>query len=138
MTADFFDHVRARNASTAGNVGTEIKLSDDTRTLLGMIMTNPASGTFLSSNTWRGVISWFNRRNLAAVGASTGGVNSGSGTHIEITTNARAYFLTWADEAIPLGLVGTVFKGLSNEPFWCHRLRWGGNAFTEESQADVT
>ena len=51
------------NSITAGNVGTEIKTGDNTRSLIGAIRTN-ASAQFQNEGTYRGVISWFNRRNL--------------------------------------------------------------------------
>ena len=59
VTADYSTTGHA-TSTTAGNVGTEIKSGDDTRTLIGMIRTG-ASG-FLNTADFRGVISWFNRR----------------------------------------------------------------------------
>jgi hypothetical protein len=92
-------------STTAGNVGTEIKSGDNTRTLIGMVYTN-ASSQFQYTADFRGVINWFNRRNIALTGSGTGGASTTSTTAVELTTAARAYFLSWAEEAVHGGIIG--------------------------------
>jgi len=92
----------------AGNCGTEIKSGpDETRTLIGMVYTNP-SGQFQNTDALRCVISWFNRRNIRFLGVQTNGASSASTSSVEINGGtSRAYFLTWAEEAVHAGLIGT-------------------------------
>src|SRR5579871_3715995 len=59
MTGEFSTTAHATSA-TAGNVGTEIKSGDDTRTLVGMIYTS-GSSQFVNTLSQRLVASWFNR-----------------------------------------------------------------------------
>src|SRR5690348_7737883 len=49
--------------TTSGNEGVEIKSGDNSRSLVGMIRTN-ASSQFQDGASFRGVLSWFNRRSL--------------------------------------------------------------------------
>lgn len=58
VTFDFSTTTHARS-TTAGNVGTEIKSGDDTRTFLGLIYTN-SSSQFADTGQTRHVASWFN------------------------------------------------------------------------------
>ena len=105
LTADF-STIHATSA-TAGNVGTEIKSGDDTRSLIGMVYTN-ASAQFASSLTSRTVISWANRRRIAFAGASTAGLTTTSTSLGELTSAARAVLLTWALEAVQCNAGGVV------------------------------
>ncbi|WP_316172155.1 MULTISPECIES: hypothetical protein [unclassified Bradyrhizobium] len=99
LTGEFSTTPRATSA-TVGNVGTEIKNGDDSRSLIGLIYTN-ASAQFTSAL----VASWFNRRTRALSGALLSSVNSPGGYFQEIgggaslgSPGARCYFLVWADE----------------------------------------
>ena len=84
-------------STTAGNVGTEIKSGDDSRTLVGMIRTY---GTDFVATPNALVLSWFNRRNLRFDNRpGTTITNTTSTTLVEIAPSSRAYFLTWGDEA---------------------------------------
>jgi hypothetical protein len=106
ITADFSTAVHATSA-TAGNIGTEIKSSDDTRTLIGMVWTD-GTGNFLNSQNNRGTISWFNRRNLSCLGNVTS-VSTTSTTSIELNSAAsRMAFLVWADEHVFVSLSGLI------------------------------
>lgn len=97
--------------TTAGNVGVEVLTGGGTyHTLVGMIRTN-ASSQFQDDVAFRGVLSWFNRRNLVLTGASTGGTGTTSASMVEITSAARAYFLSWADEAALMGVAGSILSG---------------------------
>ena len=90
---------------TAGNVGTEVKSADDTRTLIGMAFTG-GTPLFSSSFANRSVASWFNRRRVAISGASTAGATGSATTITEISAGSRVAFLTWANEAVELLLGG--------------------------------
>jgi len=104
ITGDFSTTGHATSA-TAGNIGTEIKSGDDSRSLIGMIYTSGSSG-FVNAQGTRYVMSWFNRRNIAFGGTSTSRVAISSGSLVELTSAARAYFVAWADEALGFSLSG--------------------------------
>ncbi|ABQ38483.1 hypothetical protein [Bradyrhizobium sp. BTAi1] len=99
LTAEFSTTGHATSA-TSGNVGTEIKNGDDTRSLIGMVYTN-ASQQFSDAFT----ATWFNRRTRALSGALLSGVSSPGSYFQEIAAatgpaspGARVYFLVWAEE----------------------------------------
>lgn len=79
-------------STTAGNKGNEIKSGDNTRTLVGM--------AYNASDTWSTTRSWHNRRSISARSWLTADRTTTSTTIAEIHTEARVYFLTWADEAV--------------------------------------
>ena len=116
VTADFSTTAHAASAS-AGNIGTEIKSGDDTRTYLGMIRTD-GSSQFVDSATQRFVISWFNKRNIALLGANTLGATITSTSDVEIASAARIEFLTEADDAVFAGLTGFAFNNTADAQ--CH------------------
>ncbi|WP_316227604.1 MULTISPECIES: hypothetical protein [unclassified Bradyrhizobium] len=95
LTGDFCTTSHATSA-TAGNVGTEIKSGDDTRSLIGMVYTS-ASGQFQQSALVRGVITWFNRRSYVLATAS-GNYATSTAYFSEVSTSLRLYFLVWVDE----------------------------------------
>jgi hypothetical protein len=106
LTADY--SLTGHGASTtAGNVGTEVKSADDTRTLIGMVFTG-GTPVFSSIVSNRSVLSWFNRRRVAFSGASTSGATSTATSIAEITVTSRVAFLTWGNEAVEAILGGCV------------------------------
>jgi hypothetical protein len=84
-------------STTAGNKGVEIMTGDETKTLVGWayVVTGPAWGTSAVQ-----VLSWFNRRHKAATTAFTASRSTTSTTNVEINTEIRNTFGTWADEAV--------------------------------------
>ena len=93
-------------STTAGNVGTEIKSGDNTRTLIGMVRTDNSS-QFNDAAASRLVLSWFNRRDISLAGAHTNGITTTSTSFVEATSNARVNFLTWGEEYVTGGVFGT-------------------------------
>lgn len=91
--------------TTAGNVGVEVITGHADKTLVGMVATN-ASSQFADTSAFRGVISWFNRRDIALIGATTPGSSTASIGYVELHGPSRIYFLTWADEACDFAVVG--------------------------------
>jgi len=109
-----FSTVGHGTSSVAGNVGVETKVDDNSLTLIGMIRTN-ASGQFQDSAAFRGVASWFNRRNRALAGAALNGAQTTSiNTFVELSAAARAQFLTWGDEDIKVECVGQLVNSAGN------------------------
>jgi len=106
ITADFVGSVGTPHATstTAGNVGTEIKSSDDSRTLIGKVTTN-AAAQFENLATSRLVISWFNRRSIGVI-SNVSNSNTTSTTTIELSTAWRAKFLTWGIDDLPVVIAG--------------------------------
>lgn len=98
LTADFATAAHA-TSSTTGNVGTEIKSGDDTRSLIGMVYTN-GSSQFSDPLT----ASWFNRRQRSYAGANTSPASPGNyfqeigGGSSLASPGLRVYFLIWGDE----------------------------------------
>lgn len=98
VTADFSTTGHSTSA-TAGNIGTEIKTGDDTRSLIGMVFTD-ASSQFRDALT----ATWFNRRtrsfqSIVATVATPGAyfLEVGGGSSIA-SPGCRVYFLVWGDE----------------------------------------
>jgi len=107
IAADFSTTGHA-TSSTVGNIGTEIKTGDDSRTLIGLVSMN-ASAQFQNDTKARLVISWFNRRNIELKGDTTAGTGTAGGL-TELNQVARVFFVTWAEEAIGIGLNGFTFS----------------------------
>ena len=112
-TIDFKTTLTHAPSTTAGNIGTEIWNSDDTRSVIGMVRTN-ASSQFEVSNSLIGVISWFNRREIQRSGTNTGGGGTTSSSSVEITGVARVNFICWADEDCQFFLSGTSSGSIAN------------------------
>lgn len=96
----------ARAASTkAGNKGMQIKSGDDSRTLVGAAynQTDAWTDTFNS----RLVLSWFNRRDITGRAWLTTNRTVAAFGPQEIHTEARVYFICWADEAVHAHANGT-------------------------------
>lgn len=96
--------------STTGHVtnsnGDEVKSGDATRTLVGMARTTSGSA-WVDSATQRFMLSWFNRmwkdgRNNFTVDD----VTTSSTTYVELRTEVRVEFLTWANEAVQVVVNG--------------------------------
>lgn len=119
VTADFSTTAHATSA-TAGNVGTEIKSGDDTRTLIGMVRTN-GSSQFVDAATQRFVRSWFNRQHevtrvsnaFTAQRSTTTTSTSGA----ELNSEIRVEFLTWAKDTFIAGLSGYAFNATPDYAF---------------------
>ncbi len=56
----------------------------------------------------RGVLNWFNRRDIGIVNGFTATRSTASGTYVEVNTEIRGNFLTWADEAVLVGISGII------------------------------
>jgi hypothetical protein len=105
LTADFSTTAHGPSA-TAGNVGTEIKNGDDTRSFIGLVY-GGSPYNFQDSTTARYVRSWFNRKSV--------GVNalaSASGYNTLNTWNAvvNAYMVTFLDEILTFCASGFIIQ----------------------------
>lgn len=109
VTADFSTTAHA-TSSTAGNIGTEVKSGDETRTLIGMIRTN-GSSQFVDSNTQRFVLSYYNRRAVVGVSNNTATRSTSSTTFVEFNSEMRVEFLCWSDEVTSAHIVGSGYPG---------------------------
>ena len=85
--------------TTTGNVGTEIKSGDNTRSLIGMVYTD-GSGLFQQTGSLIGVLSWFNRQTYAALGGSGANYTLTSTGWINIGSSWFIGMLNWASEAV--------------------------------------
>lgn len=103
LTLDFLTTLTHAPDTTAGNIGVEVATGLTTRTVVGMIRTN-ATPNFVNSVTQRFVISWFQRRDLALLNGFTANRTTTSATYVELNSEIRCEFLTWADEAVTLAM----------------------------------
>jgi|SRR5215471_7373159 len=102
-------------STTAGNVGTEIKSGNDTRTLVGMIYTMTGSpGNLQDGVIQRGVLNWFNRRNLYLTTGNFTGSTSSTSTWTELNVSLRIAFLNWSDEGFSGSVIGNVYNNTNN------------------------
>jgi hypothetical protein len=111
VTADFSTTARA-TSSTAGNIGTEIKSGDDTRSLIGMIRTN-GSSQFADTNQQRFVRSWFNDPGIVGKTGTITTTALGTGTNVEISTSLRVEFVTWSGENVHASCIGYGYNSAS-------------------------
>lgn len=102
-----FDFLTTLTHTQDAATGVEIKNGDDSRTVVGMVRTN-ATPNFKDDNGLRGVISWFNRRDIGIVNGFTANRSKTSVTYVEIDIEIRANFLTWGDEAVTVIASGAV------------------------------
>jgi len=125
MTADYSTTTHATSL-TAGNVGTEIKSGDNTRTLLGMIY-HRSNSTFFDDISNRAVRSWLNRnvqrRDLAAT--YTAILNLSALSFVEISAAIRCNFLNWAGETVTAHFVSTGYHATINYLYL--GVAWDGN-----------
>ena len=97
-----------------------------------MVATN-ASSQFADTPAFRGVISWFNRRDIALIGTTTPGSSTSSIGYVELHGPSRIYFLTWADNnttafSVSAGVgVDGVFQGIAGGSYTASG---GQNSFT--------
>lgn len=110
LTADFSTTAHATSA-TAGNVGTEIKSGDDTRTLIGMVRTN-ASSQFVDSSTQRFVRSWFNNTSVNLLN-TIGTPTTTSTSLVEMNSSARIEALLWDGEKFDASVGGSFYGSFS-------------------------
>jgi hypothetical protein len=97
LTAEFSATGHAPSG-TAGNIGTEIKSGNDTRSFIGLIY---HVGGFVDSITQRYVRSWFNRKSV-----SVGNNTNGSYTAASWSQVLNVYLLTFADENVNIAVSG--------------------------------
>jgi hypothetical protein len=103
---------------TSGNEGVEVRCSsgttpDPTRTLIGLIRTN-ASSQFADSATQRFVRSWFNPKKESLSGSLTTNRSTTSTTFVELHSEIRVNFLSWAGELIDFICAGTAWETSPN------------------------
>lgn len=109
ITADFSTTTHA-TSTTAGNVGTEIKSGNDTRSLIGMIRTN-ASSQFVDSVTQRFVRSWLNDNGSHLINFLPSGAATGSTSYVELGAGAcRVEWLNFSGEYVELFFSSAVYS----------------------------
>jgi hypothetical protein len=109
-TFDFLTTLSHSPDITAGNVGVETATTNRSRTIIGMVYCT-TNADFVDTASLRGVLNWFNRRDILLSGAGTGGTGLSSSSFTEISSGCRAYFLNWADEAVLAGVAGSILSG---------------------------
>lgn len=112
-----FDFLTTLTHAADATTGTEIKSGDDTRTVVGMVRTN-ATPNFEDDNALRGVISWFNRRDIGVVNGFTADRTTSSTSYVELSTEIRGNFITWADEAVYMAAQGPVNNDTVTAESW--------------------
>jgi hypothetical protein len=100
-------------SSTGANKGVEIKSGDDARTLVGMARC-VAGPAWVDSSTQALVVSYFQRGSKGIVNHLTATRSTSSTTFVELHSEIRCEFLTWADEAVLMTLSGTGYPSVAN------------------------
>ncbi len=108
--------VSALEASTTGWMvhtdGTAIKSGDATRALVGMART-VAGPAWADSGKQRFVASWFNRISRAASGFATADRSTTSNAYVEVSTDFRVEFLSWADQIVTIAASGATYNSVA-------------------------
>ncbi len=89
------------DTAAGANKGVEIKTGDPTRSLVGMARTT-SGNAWADTSAQRFVLSWFNRAARIGTGAFTTNKTTTSASYVELGTEIRCEFLTWADDAVRL------------------------------------
>lgn len=126
--------------TTAGNVGTEVISAAgapmSAHTLVGKIYTNALS-QFSDAPGARYTLSWFNRLWKASKTTFAAQRSTTSGTVIEINSEIRNGFISWAEEIVRFGLVGIV--SLSSTSFGTAGIGIGfDGTIMEPDNVDIT
>jgi hypothetical protein len=110
VTADFVPDTTAGHSTstTTGNIGTEIKSGDDSRSLIGIIRTtSDTPGQFIDTEQSRYVRSWFNRRRSTLNNWFTQPRSTTSNTYAELNTEIRINWVSFADDTISFSFSGS-------------------------------
>jgi hypothetical protein len=103
-TLDF--SATGHNPDTAtGNEGTEVKTGDASRSLVGKVYI-AAGPSFADSDTVRGTLTWFNRRQRAAFTTYAGT----TGSTVLVDAGTATFFLCWGDEETRFTLAGNTYN----------------------------
>ena len=96
--------------------GVYTKSGDVTRTLVGLARTT-SGVAWADTAAQRFVLSHFNRRNKNLANNFTVDRTTTSATFVEMNTEIRCEFVTWADESIAVGYAGSVRTSGNNEVY---------------------
>jgi hypothetical protein len=125
LTADYSTTGHS-SSTTSGNIGTEIKTGDETRSLIGMIVPG-SNGQFFDQPQFRYVRSWFNRQRIYfASNWQTWGPYGPSGLQF---TGQSANFVAFAGEALQAAASGAMQIQQSVGTNWGMQLGLDGNLF---------
>ena len=114
ITGDFVTTLTHVPDTASGNAGVEVKSSDSTRTVIGLIRTN-ASSQFVDSAQYRFVRSWFNRKVARLRADFTSSVSAAPYVQIqEISPQSRVYWVNFAGEMVLLTMTGSVWSNYSS------------------------
>jgi len=117
--------------TTTGNVGTEIKSGDASRSLVGMVRTN-ASTQFVSSPQNRSVRSWFNRTASNLLSPQLGSnVAISTSSITEISSNFQLWFIAWSGETVSWQATAQYFASTAaaiNLYLWLDSVAFGTSA----------
>lgn len=116
LTPHFSSNISLTRDTTPGNVGVVYPTGYATHILIGMVQMSNPGANFQNTPANRGVISWFNRRNIVAAGANTNGVQTTSSTLLDLGAAYRAYFCNWADESVFVAVEGSVLSTAAGTP----------------------
>jgi len=113
--------VLAIDFSTTGHTtdaatGVEVKSSNASRTLIGLVRTN-GSSQFAESANNRFVNSYFNRRTRGGTNAFTTDRTTTSNTFVEVNSEIRVEFVSWSDEAVTASISGACLMSATNGSF---------------------
>ncbi len=106
--------------TTAGNLGTEVRVSagttpDPTRSLIGMVRTTAGSAFQANSATQVFVRSWFNEPPIWMLNPFTATVTTTSTAYATLSTVYPVEWVQFANEVVELALTGLFFNNTAGE-----------------------
>jgi len=102
---------------TTSTGGIETKSGDDTRTLVGMIYTNPSS-QFVDSSSFKGCLNWFNKRLVNTTNSVVSDTTFTNTSIAELATVPRNTMLAWAGETLECISDGTGVNSGGNTTYF--------------------
>lgn len=119
--------------ATDATTGVEIKSGDPSRTLVGMLYTDP-SAQFMDTPVRRLLANWFNRRKINCAITTTGAISFTTTVPTNISSALDLEFLTWGDEAIEVRSTGQHTNDTATQSVgiiqYVDNAAWGFNAST--------
>ncbi len=131
MTLEFSTTTHATQAGT----GVEIKSGDATRSLVGMARTT-AGTAWADTDAQRFVLSWFNPRPLRGTAGFSALRSTSSAPMVEVHTEIRVEYLTWAGVAVQAKISGSVNNNTAGSGTYT-AIGWDGVTANGSSQLTI-
>lgn len=114
-------------SATPGNVGTEIKVGDDTRSLVGIVQPDGPPMLFYDSVNLRMTRSWFNRPNANGAPLPVAfSIPMPVGNVLTLATNQACWFVSFFDETVQIIAPGSASSNIASASWFLYGQMDGG------------